>query len=63
MKTSKKAKDTRTPEQKRALVKLVKSLMAEYKLKATDVYGHCQFDTSKACPSFEIESLRKYLVD
>lgn len=63
MKTSKKAKDTRTPEQKRALVKLVKSLMAEYKLKATDVYGHCQFDTNKACPSFEIESLRKYLVD
>lgn len=63
MKTSKKAKDTRTIEQKGALIRLVKSLMTEYKLKATDVYGHCQFDAAKACPSFDIEDLRKHLVD
>lgn len=51
------AKDTRTPQQKAALVKLAKQLCSMYGLKETDVYGHYQF-AAKACPSFKIEPFR-----
>lgn len=53
-------KDTRTDAQKKSLVKLVKALMALYKLPASRVYGHYQF-ANKACPSFKIEPFRKEL--
>lgn len=53
-------KDTRTPEQKNSLIKLLKELMQTYNLKPKDVYGHYQF-ANKACPSFKIEPLRKEL--
>lgn len=55
-----KAKDTRTPEQKKALVKLVKELLQKYSLKPNQVYGHYQF-ANKACPSFKIEDFKKEL--
>lgn len=53
-----KPKDTRTDEQKAALVKLVKELMAEYSLDKDDVFGHYQF-AAKACPCFSIDEFRK----
>lgn len=55
-----KAKDTRTAQQKAALVWLVKALMETYKLPTSRVYGHYQF-ANKACPCFKIESFRKEL--
>ncbi len=50
MKDGKTPKDTRTPEQKAALVKLLKQLKAIYP-KAT-IHGHCEY-ANKACPCFD----------
>lgn len=50
----KKAKDTRTPEQKSALRELVKRLLTEYP--GSQVYGHSDFNTKKACPSFNVHT-------
>ena len=46
-------KDTRTPEQKKALVKLVKQLTARFP-RAT-VHGHNEF-APKACPCFDVKA-------
>ena len=46
------AKDTRTPEQKKALIELVKDLKKRYP-KAT-VHGHNEF-AKKDCPSFDVK--------
>lgn len=48
-----KAKDTRTPAQKAALIKLVKELKLKYP-KAT-IHGHREF-ANKACPSFDAKA-------
>ena len=45
-----KAKDTRTPQQKEALIKLLKQLKKDYP-KAT-IHGHYEF-ANKACPCFK----------
>lgn len=45
------AKDTRTPEQKRALLSLVKELKHQYP--DAIIHGHREFD-NKACPSFDV---------
>lgn len=50
-------KDTRTKEQKAALVTLLADLCRLYKLPVTRIFGHYQF-ANKACPSFRIEPLR-----
>ncbi len=47
-----KPKDTRTPEQKAALIKLVAELKKRYP-KAT-VHGHNEF-AAKACPCFDVK--------
>ena len=49
--TNSRAKDTRTPAQRAALIKLVKELRAKYP-RAT-VHGHNEF-ANKACPSFDV---------
>ena len=49
-KDMKSAKDTRTPEQKESLLKLLTELKATYK--DVKVYGHRNF-ANKACPSFD----------
>lgn len=59
-KDNKKAKDTRTPQQKQAIIELVKHLQDKYNIPASKVYGHYNF-ANKACPSFKIEELRKEL--
>lgn len=47
------AKDTRTPEQKKALRDLVKHLQAKYP-NAT-IHGHNEF-ANKACPCFDVKT-------
>lgn len=44
-------KDTRTPEQKRALLSLVMELKHQYP--DATIHGHREFD-KKACPSFDV---------
>ena len=46
-----KPKDTRTPEQRAALKKLVKELQARFP--GSTVHGHCEF-AAKACPCFDV---------
>ena len=52
------AKDTRTDEQKLAIIDLLKTLKRQY-WKAK-VYGHCDFSL-KACPSFDAAAEYEYI--
>ena len=52
-KDMKKAKDTRTPEQKAALLKLINDLKSRYH--DAKVYGHRDF-AKKDCPSFDAKN-------
>ena len=53
-----KSKDTRTPEQKKAMVTLVRQLMQTHGIGIENVRCHNEFST-KACPSFSVEKLRQ----
>lgn len=53
-------KDTRTPEQRFALFKLVYELMQKYNIPVSNVFGHREF-ANKACPSFDMNIFRKEL--
>lgn len=53
-------KDTRTTEQKKALIELVKNLMKDFKIDEEHIYCHNQF-ANKACPSFKIETFKQEL--
>ena len=53
-------KDTRTPEQRFALFKLVHELMQKYNISISKVFGHREF-ANKACPSFDMNIFRKEL--
>jgi N-acetylmuramoyl-L-alanine amidase len=55
-----KSKDTRTPEQKKAMVTLVRQLMQTHGIGIENVRCHNEFST-KACPSFSIEKFRNEL--
>lgn len=59
-KNNKNPKDTRTPEQRFALFKLVMELCDKFLLKPDNVYGHCEV-ANKACPSFDMDTFRKEL--
>jgi len=50
-KNMKKAKDTRTPEQKDGLARLLKSLVLIHP--EAQIYGHRDFEKNKECPSFD----------
>ena len=52
-KDMKKAKDTRTPEQKDSLVKLMHELIYKYNKDMT-IHGHNEY-ANKACPSFIVK--------
>lgn len=56
-KDGKKAKDTRTIEQKESMYALVHQLLSFYQLSINDVHCHNEF-AQKACPSFTIERFR-----
>lgn len=47
--------DTRTPEQKRALRRLVKLLLQRFP--DAKVYGHRDFNPHKACPCFDVREM------
>jgi len=49
-KKGKKPKDTRTPEQKEALLSLLKDLKKMYP--GVRILSHCYYEKGKACPSF-----------
>lgn len=59
-KDGKTPKDTRTPEQRFALFKLVADLLDEYQLTVNAVMGHYEV-ANKACPSFDMGTFRKEL--
>lgn len=46
-------KDTRTPEQKKALLDLLKKLLRKYP--CAGIHGHCDY-SSKACPCFDAKN-------
>lgn len=52
-----KPKDTRTPEQREAMKKLINKLLVKYNLTPDDLYGHNDF-AKKACPSFDVKKYR-----
>lgn len=54
------AKDTRTPEQKEGLDRLLRELMQLYP-EAT-LHGHNEF-SAKACPSFDVQKEYGYLIN
>lgn len=56
------AKDTRTPEQRAALVQLVRDLMKLYNHSLLNVHCHNEY-ANKACPSFMIEDFRNEFID
>ena len=58
-KDMKKAKDTRTPEQKDSLVTLMQELIYKYNKDIT-IHGHNEF-ANKACPSFDATNEYKHL--
>lgn len=49
-------KDTRTPQQKEAMLTLVRLLMKAYGI--TKVTGHCEY-AAKSCPSFHVRQWRE----
>lgn len=53
-----KGKDTRTPAQKQALIKLLKELKAKYP--KAKIYGHSDF-ANKSCPCFDAKNEYKNL--
>lgn len=53
-------KDTRTPEQRIALLKLVYELLEKYQLTPEAVFGHCEV-SNKLCPSFDMHKFRDEL--
>jgi N-acetylmuramoyl-L-alanine amidase len=57
-KDNRKPKDTRTPEQKAALIALLKNLKAKYP--SATIHGHRDF-ANKACPSFDATTEYKSL--
>ena len=54
-----KPKDTRTPEQRRSMLSLVRKLVNKYKIPVTQIWAHHDFDKHKACPSFDVSEFRK----
>lgn len=52
------AKDTRTPEQKESMYRLVYEMMEKYGLTIDAVYTHNLF-APKACPSFKLSDFKK----
>ena len=54
-----KPKDTRTPEQKRSMLSLVRKLVNKYRILVTQIWAHHDFDKHKACPSFDVSEFRK----
>lgn len=62
--TNKFAKDTRTPAQKKALLKLVKELMNKYSISLDKVYMHRDLcGNKKSCPCFTKETFDKEFND
>ena len=51
--------DTRTPEQRQALIALLRSLKFDYP--DAEILGHCELEgVHKACPCFDVSEYRDY---
>ena len=56
------AADTRTPEQRVALIALLRSLKEDYP--QAEILGHCELEgVHKDCPSFDCQEYRDYFSD
>jgi N-acetylmuramoyl-L-alanine amidase len=53
--------DTRTKKQKESLLKVINDLLEKYP--GSIVYGHKDFTTKKACPSFDAKKEYEYLTN
>lgn len=53
--------DTRTDEQKKALINLIKHLMFKYEISIDNIRCHNEF-SPKACPCFSPQTIRKELL-
>lgn len=54
-------RDTRTPAQQAALLKVVQGWRRQYGIPAERVFGHYELDAKKACPSFAMPAFRAKL--
>lgn len=57
----KKVKDTRTPEQRRAILELVRNLQRKYGIPDSRVFGHRDF-ARKGCPSFDVKTMFAFVI-
>jgi len=54
-------KDTRTQDQREALLEVVRGWMTAYDIPVERVWGHYEKDSGKACPSFDMREFRDEL--
>ena len=47
-----------TVEQMNSLAILLEDLINLYNLEPKDIYGHCEFDSRKTCPNFDVQIIR-----
>jgi len=48
------------PHQMQALADLVIGLMDEYKISVYNIYGHCELNSYKTCPNFNVKGFLKW---
>ncbi len=54
-------KDKQSDAQKKSFKAIVQGLMAKYKLKPGNVFGHCEFEKGKTCPNLDMKQFRSSL--
>lgn len=53
--------DTRTAAQRAALLSQVRAWMKRFRIPLSQVFGHYEFDSGKACPSFDMHEFCREL--
>lgn len=55
-------KDAQSEAQHASMIRLLRDLMARYKLMPTRVFGHCELNHGKTCPNLDLGALRAELI-
>lgn len=50
-----------SPEQRAAMLRLLRDLMSRYKVSTARVFGHCELNPQKTCPNIDLTELRSAL--